>query len=394
VIFDPGDYSLRHGILASKLDRIRELGATTVRLRVHFNFPESWSLETLDAAVEGVERRGMEVLLTPTGWENSAQVAMLGARYSEVHRWALWNEPDLNLPNAYVYRRIFLSAQRALAATGHPPSEILVGETSPYVRPGFIRRVLPVKAAGWAHHPYILPGRIGWDELHRALGRMPLYITEFGIWPEQSPELLWRVRCRAERAGWIRGFAQYLIFDDGWGTGLYGPLGEAGRTLTAFQQGTCLFAEANENGAGPRVGVGSTRVVPLAAGSHRNPSRAHYSRRSDPGRTRTLRRYLPPRKGGIAGQPKATPPKISQRLPAPRMTRSRVGGASSLPRSAVPALLLLGALTRTAAEPVYTWATDQLLAAAAAPHVVVALAALGGVIAAADAVFANRRLPL
>jgi len=396
VIFDPGDYSLRREILSSKLDRIRELGATTVRLRVHFNFPQSWSLETLDAAVHGVERRGMEVLLTPTGWNDPTQVAMLGARYPDVHRWALWNEPDLNLPNARVYRQVFLSAQQALAATGHPPSETLVGETSPYVRPGFIRRVLPVKAAGWAHHPYILAGRIGWAELHRALGRMPLYITEFGIWPEQSPELAWRVRCRAERAGWIRGFAQYLLFDDGWGTGLYGPLGEAGRTLTAFQQGSCLFAEASENGP-RRVGVSSTRVTGIEVGSNGNPSRAQDAPRGEP--SRALRHYPSRRADEVAGRGSTAPPTARRRLDGYSL-RSAI--THPVHRSAVPPQLFLSVLTHAAVDPVNNWAaqlvaagafvelvaflsTDELLIASSAGEPALALGSLGDVVASAAA---------
>ena len=192
-----------------------------------------------------------------------------------VRFWAIWNEPNLTLflkpqfkggksVSGALYRELFLAAQRGLQASGHGDDPILIGETSP--GPGrqgtdpitFLRGVFclnsrfrprgncdPIKAAGWAHHPYdpfeppfktshdlINVNSIG--RLAKALkraagagatrGRLPIYVTEYGV--ESVPDRRFGVsqRKQAEFIGiaeymlWgdprVRAFSQYLMSDD------------------------------------------------------------------------------------------------------------------------------------------------------------------------------------
>ncbi len=126
----------------------------------------------LDAFVQGVQARGMQVLLTPTGpgpgWasdcsgnyearrickpnphEYGAFVAALGSRYPGVRRWSFWNEPNQGgwLTPQYTitskgatpyaphrYRELVKVASAALGSRGHSGDQLLLGETAPIGR--------------------------------------------------------------------------------------------------------------------------------------------------------------------------------------------------------------------------------------------------------------------
>jgi hypothetical protein len=321
---------------ADSLDRLQALGVDTVRIQVQWRFlaptpgsafkplgfdgsdPGDYpghAFDVLDSVVRGVEARGMDALLTPTGpipdWASSTGrgslfdpdtddfqqfVQALGERYDgtcvppncsgvagdalpRVDQWAVWNEPNLKTflrpqrvlgrtVSGLIYRRLFLAAQRGLADTGHKSDTLLIGETSPsrgsastsplkFLRQVFcldpqydpLRYCQPIEANGWSHHPYnphippwetpkrihrsiISIGSIG--RLVRALrlvaragattGRLPVYVTEygiesypqggFGVSPQRQAEFLGIAEYLLYRNPWIRSFAQYLLDDD------------------------------------------------------------------------------------------------------------------------------------------------------------------------------------
>ena len=206
---------------------IAALGADTLRVLVRPG-------QDPGPVVSAAEASGLDVLLTPVGPARrpspagyGAFVRGLGARFPEVHRWGLWNEPNQTrwLRPQYVHGRLVSPARyRALAragiaalrATGHGRDAILLGETAPLGRPGvfpspatFIRALLAhgprLHVTGFAHHPYTngaqapprarpaLPGQISIGDtarLERLLAQgarnsaiprhLPIWFTEFG----------------------------------------------------------------------------------------------------------------------------------------------------------------------------------------------------------------------
>jgi hypothetical protein len=271
---------------------------------------QNWS--ALDDLVRGAVARGMSVLLDPStpvpDWGSASHeqftnpipfdfgqfVQALGTRYSgncsaaacdssalpRVSFWSVWNEPNLalflrpqyvhgNSVSGRIYRRLYLAARRGLRASGHAADPVLTGETAPsrgaistpplaflrdflclnrrYQRRG---RCAPIRALGWAQHPYA-PSVPPWERprsrssisiaslarLASALrvagasgatrGRLPIYVTEFGIESHPKPARLFGVSelRQAEYMGIaeyllyhnpeVRSYAQYLMSDDG-----------------------------------------------------------------------------------------------------------------------------------------------------------------------------------
>ncbi len=275
-------------------------------------YPPQW--DALDDLIRGAQARGMNVLLTPStpapDWATGGRdgitkpragefqqfVQALGTRYSgsftppppvqptdppstplpRVDFWSILNEPNLTLflkPQlrhgksvaAKIYRKLFLGAQKGLAASGHAADKLLIGETSP--GPGrkgtdpisFVRGVFCLKenfkrkghcpkidADGWAQHPYDpfdAPFQEGRHHLinlatigdlvkalnkakaaHAVKRRLPVYVTEYGI--ESVPDRRFGVSQlrQAEYNGIseylmyrnrrIRSYGQYLLQDD------------------------------------------------------------------------------------------------------------------------------------------------------------------------------------
>ena len=275
------------------------------------------AFEVLDSVVRGAIARGMQPLLTPTGpaprWatggghgglfepdpdEFQKFVTALGERYGgdcvppnctlalsgdplpRVEQWAVWNEPNLktflrpqrnasgHTVSGFLYRRLFLAAQRGLADSGHHRDLLLIGETAPsrgsasttplsFLRQVFclsdaykpVRDCDPIDASGWSHHPYnphippweapkqtnrsiVSIGSIGklvstLRRVARAGGterRLPVYISEygiesqpqggFGVSPLRQAEFLGAAEFLLYRNPWVRSFAQYLLDDD------------------------------------------------------------------------------------------------------------------------------------------------------------------------------------
>ena len=260
-------------------ERIASLGARSLRVILYWQdvapSPNAARKPTLDATdptaydwsrydpvLTEAARRGWSVILTVTGpvpkWataggrdhvtrpsarEFRAFMTAVGKHYgSQIHTWAIWNEPnhpDFLAPqysakghrplSPGIYRNLFLAAWRGLRASGNGRERLLMGETAPrgntrVVAPlTFLRGALCLNstyvkkrscsnlpADGYAHHAYSTrlgpffkpPGpndvTIGvLDRLVRALDRaaaagairrgLPIYLTEFGIQSVPDP---------------------------------------------------------------------------------------------------------------------------------------------------------------------------------------------------------------
>jgi hypothetical protein len=172
----------------SSLDDMKALGADTIHSLVFWdtispganskakpNFvstdPSSYppgAFSNYDALVSEAQARGLDVILTPTGgaplWASGCGrggtahhcrpdpvefgnfVEAVGKRYPTVHRWSIWNEPNMagwlqpqmerkhgrNIPvAAALYRQLVYHAIAGLQASGHGGDQILLGETAP-----------------------------------------------------------------------------------------------------------------------------------------------------------------------------------------------------------------------------------------------------------------------
>jgi len=283
------------------LDEIQALGADWVRVLVYWQSvapspqaktkpafderdPAAYDWSRLDGAIADARARGLGVLATITGpvptWATGRRegntfkpsptrferfTTAVARRYGgQVNAWSIWNEP--NHPqflspqfrngkpySPTLYRSLYRSAVKGLAAAGRGKDTLLAGETAPRGTP---RVVAPVdfvegfwrgsskglRVSGWAHHPYttsqgpsfVPPDRddvtIGaLSRLTRALDRatrngIPLWLTEFGIQSEPDPfsgvseSRQAEYRSIAERTaftnGRVKAFSQYLMRDD------------------------------------------------------------------------------------------------------------------------------------------------------------------------------------
>jgi hypothetical protein len=274
------------------LDDMAALGADTVRIIVLWrDVPGVWP--ALDAAVDGARARGLHVLLTLTGpgpksasgctprdgacrpdaLAFAAFVAAAGARYPQVTRWSLWNEPNIPgwlapqrvahrgatvLVSPALYRTLAMAGIAALRATGHGRDTILVGETAPVLSgttgpPArratapltFVRAVLAAQpalaATGWAHHAYtggglldpgrpgrraaLGPGSLGVLEAALRGTHLPIWLTEggfqtdppdpfFGVAPATQAAWMNELDWLASRRASVRSVAQYLVRDE------------------------------------------------------------------------------------------------------------------------------------------------------------------------------------
>lgn len=171
------------------LDEIKSLGGTTIRTLVQWSriAPDTNSskkpagfdatdpnayppgaFEPWDSLVQEAQARGMQVIMSPVlapHWADTCRgnahhcsprprdfgqfVTALAKRYPTVHRWSIWNEPNIsswlypqqkrrhghNIPYAaMVYRNLFRAGTAALKANGHGGDQMLLGETAPLGR--------------------------------------------------------------------------------------------------------------------------------------------------------------------------------------------------------------------------------------------------------------------
>ena len=368
-IFDPGTEILRESRphADAYLDAMRDLGADVVRLRPTWRDTD---LAQLDYLVAGARTRGMDLLLTPVApgarlnfWpdgeitsgpapagptvaEYAAFVAELGRRYPEVHRWAIWNEPEL--PNFFPlptgagdtpgrrYRTVFLAAQSALVASGHRPREVLLGETHPGPTLPFLREVLclnrrwrlragcaPLTAGGWAHHPYIIAERpwymtddfIGTGDLpklNQALwraeqagatrGKLPIYVTEFGVAGSTrfDAEMLSAAEWAMTRNPWVKSFAQYSLLDDWWQHGLLRGNASPKWSAIAFTHSVFVIRRGHQAVVLGHLRTGAGRTSVAVIDRSRSPKRLPV-RTDRNGYFKLVTRWRPHRRWCVAG---------------------------------------------------------------------------------------------
>lgn len=249
-------YSARPADRELLIAQARALHATTVRLNVNWG---GWPAQrpALDRALAQLRGVRLRAQLTLTGWAADSNrspvvfgrwVREVALRYRlQVSRWSIWNEPNhpaflSQRRPGLLYRRFYEQAWRALQRVD-PVHPVLFGETSAsgtgaatnplqWLRQvtcsdgrwRAARRCAPLRADGYAHHPYAFltpPGQpseraVGVADLDRLrvpLARLaargaladrrgrplPLYLTEFGYFRRglrRIPE--------SRRAAWTR----------------------------------------------------------------------------------------------------------------------------------------------------------------------------------------------
>jgi cellulase (glycosyl hydrolase family 5) len=289
-------------------DYARQLGVTRIRVNLlwAYTMPRSqynarrkpaainYNFTQIDQLIDRAASNGMRVHLSLTGpaprWANAkrrgttqawnrpnarqfGEFASVAANHfaGRVDRYSVWNEPNWKTwlgplkAAPSIYRAMYVRAYSAIKKADRR-AQVLIGETSPYGRPGlstaplaFLRKVTCVnssyrrvrkcprlKADGYAHHPYDFlhspsfqyPGSdnvtIGTlSRLTRALdrlkrsgalrptrgGRMPLYLTEYGYFASGRRALPARTRSRylkqaysiALRNGRVKSQMHYLL---------------------------------------------------------------------------------------------------------------------------------------------------------------------------------------
>jgi hypothetical protein len=253
----------------------------------------NYDFTPVDDLIDGARRHGIRVHLTLTGpsprWANArkstarhwykpdprefGEFAGVAARHfkGRVDRYSIWNEPNWKTwlgpldAAPHVYRELHMFGYTAIKRADRK-AKVLIGETSPYGRPGlstsplaFLRKVACVnrryrrvrrcprlKADGYAHHPYefahppnyrypggdnVTMGTL--PRLTRALdrlkrsgalrraggGRMPVYLTEYGYFATGHRAISAQKRSRYLRQAYsialrnprVKGHMQYLL---------------------------------------------------------------------------------------------------------------------------------------------------------------------------------------
>jgi Cellulase (glycosyl hydrolase family 5) len=289
-------------------DYVQQLGVTRIRVNLlwAYTMPSrqynarrkpatiNYNFSQIDQLIDRAAANGIRIHLSLTGpaprWANAkrattkrawfkpnpaqfGEFARVAANHfkGRVDRYSIWNEPNWKtwlgpLKSAPgIYRSMYSRAYAAIKKADRR-AQVLIGETSPYARPGmstaplaFLRKVAcvnssyrrvkkcaPLKADGYAHHPYDFrhapnfqyPGSdnvtIGTlSRLTRALdrlrrsgalrftggGRMPLYLTEYGYFATGKRALPAKTRSRylkqaysiALRNGRVKSQMHYLL---------------------------------------------------------------------------------------------------------------------------------------------------------------------------------------
>jgi hypothetical protein len=284
---------------------LRKLGVTRLKVNVLWAYvmPRSqyntrrkpdqinWDFSEYDRAIDEAAENGIRVHAALTGpaprWASGRRkidgyrpntryfgdFAAVAAEHfkGRVDRYSIWNEPNWRTwlgplkSQASLYRSLYSRGYKAIKAAD-PRAKVLIGETSPYkvarnsqsplaflrsvacVNKKFrrVRRCAPLRADGYAHHPYdfrhaptyvrrnpddVTMGNLSsltrtLDRLSRARqlrknggGRMPVYLTEYGYFSSGHRAVSKRLRTRwlsqaysiALRNGRVKSQLQYLL---------------------------------------------------------------------------------------------------------------------------------------------------------------------------------------
>jgi Cellulase (glycosyl hydrolase family 5) len=266
-------------------DYAKALGVTRIRVNLLWAYtmpPEqyearqrpatiTYDFTQIDSLIDRAAAHGIRIHLSLTGpaprWANARRAGTPKAWYKpnaaafgdwagvvaehfagRVDRYSIWNEPNWKTwlgplkAAPSLYRAMYVRGYDAIKSAD-PQAKVLIGETSPYGRPGlstaplaFLRAVTCVnknykrarscpklRADGYAHHPYdfahapnfqypgadnVTMGTLSrltraLDKLQRAGvlrpnggGRMPLYLTEYGYFASGHRALPAKTRSR------------------------------------------------------------------------------------------------------------------------------------------------------------------------------------------------------
>jgi hypothetical protein len=181
------------GTLQQRLDRLDALGVDVVRVTIDWRSVEprrgAFDWGRYDELLDGLHARGIAPLVTLYGspaWANggrgenwapksrstfAAFAATAARRYSFVHLWAIWNEPNqarwLRPTSARVYTQTLLNPAYAAIKRASPRSLVAGGVTAPRGSAGGVSPVdwirgmaaAHAKLDAYAHNPYPLaPG--------------------------------------------------------------------------------------------------------------------------------------------------------------------------------------------------------------------------------------------
>jgi Cellulase (glycosyl hydrolase family 5) len=346
-------------------DYARSLGVTRIRVNLlwAYTMPKSqynarrkpatinYNFTQIDQLIDRAAANGIRIHLSLTGpaprWANARRAALKQAWFKpnpaqfgefasvaaehfagRVDRYSIWNEPNWKTwlgpltSGPALYRSMYVRGYDAIK-NADPRAQVLIGETSPYARPGLstaplaflrkvacvnssyrrVRRCPQLKADGYAHHPYDFlhapsfqyPGAdnvtLGTlSRLTRALdrlrrsgalrtprgGRMPLYLTEYGYFASGNRALPSRTRSRylkqayslALRNGRVKSQLQYLMLVLPRGSGSTFNTGLVGRTGKRLPQFNALRSWYRSN----RGRVNRSQALRLPAAPP-NPSR-------------------------------------------------------------------------------------------------------------------------
>jgi polysaccharide biosynthesis protein PslG len=302
--------------VGERLDTLNQLGVTIVRYTINWrevarhkpkqpldpNDP-AYDWTSVDRVLRGLHARRITVLLTLSGtpaWANGgragnvipknkyALAAFAGAvatRYPWVHKWEIWNEPNLgvwlepNSPRLYVQR--LLNPAYVVLHNRSRSNRVAGGATSP--RPtldglspvAFMRgmRSAHARLDAYSHHPYPIsrgerpdgfaPGVCRYckgiitlanlpllvEEVRRDFGPKRIWLTEYGYQTNRNrvigvsrarqADYVSRAALRARQTPYVDVLVQFLIQDepgsDGWQTGLLDPDGVLKPSFQAFR---------------------------------------------------------------------------------------------------------------------------------------------------------------
>jgi Cellulase (glycosyl hydrolase family 5) len=233
------------GTLAQRLDRLDALGVDVVRVTIDWRSVEprrgSFDWQRYDDLLDGLKLHGIAPLVTLYGtptWANggrtenwaptsgstfAAFAAAAAKRYSFVHLWTIWNEPNqvrwLRPTSPRVYTQTLLNPAYAAIKRVSPHSLVAGGVTAPRGSTGGVSPVDWIKGMAaaharldaYAHNPYPLaPGETPTSggctycttitmatlprlltDVQRAFGtRVRIWLTEYGYQTNPPDTLL------------------------------------------------------------------------------------------------------------------------------------------------------------------------------------------------------------
>ena len=263
---------------------------------------DAYDWTEIDGVLKGLRRHGIDPVVTLFGtpsWANGGRgpnwapsssqsfasfAYAAGRRYPWVRYWTIWNEPNrpafLRPTTPKIYINTLLNPAYAELHSAIGRVQVGGGVTAP--RAGDGGGVAPVawirgmasahaKLDAYAHHPY--PGRPGsetpWGpkcvncqtitmadlerlerEVHRAFGRKPIWLTEYGyqtnppeiflgVTPEQQATYVATSALRVYRSSSVTMLIYFMVRDDrspaGWQSGLFTADGIVKPAYAAFR---------------------------------------------------------------------------------------------------------------------------------------------------------------